>query len=289
MSPRDAAGIARQLSLRAPGAKGRLAVARYLSPSARDALAEAGLSYLDWTGNVRLTLADPGLAVIASGADRDPFRASDRPTNSLKGAPAARVVRALADRRPPWRMRDLADEAQTSLGSTARTVEFLDREALVTRAKGTVIDVDWQGLLRRWAQEYDFAARGRVMRFLAPKGLDGLEDSLRNSTEEFVVSGSLAARRLAPYAEARLGLIYTKRAEQLIEQLAIRDTRVRPNVLLIETHDDLPFARSRIEDGLPWAAPSQVYGDLMSGPGRSTEEAVALLEWMQANETAWRQ
>jgi len=246
------------------------------------------LSYMDSTGNVRVVVERPGLAVLATGADRDPFRTPDRPTNSLKGQPAARVVRALADRRPPWRMRELAEEARTSLGSTARTVEFLDREALVVRDKGTVVDVDWAGLLRRWAQEYDVATRRRVGRFLAPRGLDSVEDALRDTGEDYVVSGSLAARRVAPYADARLGLIFATNTQRLAEALGVRATPTRPNVLIVEGEDELPFVRSALSDGVRFAAPSQVYADLMSGPGRSTEEAGALLEWMQANEPSWR-
>ena len=72
-------------------------VARYLSPGTRAALEEAGLSYADATGNVRLVLDEPGLAVVTTGADRDPFRGPERPTNSFRGIPAARVARALVD------------------------------------------------------------------------------------------------------------------------------------------------------------------------------------------------
>jgi hypothetical protein len=101
-------------------------IARYLSPRTRAALEESGLSYADATGNVRLVVDDPGLAVVAAGADRDPFRGPERQTNSFRGVPASRVARALADRRPPWRMRELAAYAGTSLGSTARMVDRAD-------------------------------------------------------------------------------------------------------------------------------------------------------------------
>lgn len=288
INPKDAAMITAQLDMLAPDADGQLVVARYLSPSTRGALAESGLSYMDWTGNVRVTLSNPGLALLAAGANRDPFRTPERPTNSLRGVPAAKVTRALIDRLPPWKMRQLANEARTSLGSTARTVDFLDREALVRRDRGTILEVDWPRLLGRWAEDYDVASRRRVTPVLAPRGLDAVEASLRQSTENYVISGSLAARRLAPYADARLGLIYVSDTERFVGELGVRSTPSRPNVLLIEPRDDLPFARSRTEDGLQFAAPSQIFVDLMSGPGRSVEEAAALLDWMQANEAAWR-
>jgi len=288
VNPKDVPGLAAQLRKRSPRADTGLVVARYLSPSTRDALAEAELSYLDWTGNARVVLSAPGLAVLAPGANRDPFRTSDRPTNSLKGEPAAKVARALVDRLPPWKMRDLADEARTSLGSTARTVDFLDREALITRENGSIADVDWPGILDRWARDYDLVGRRRLASVLAPRGLDAIERALGDSTATYAISGSLAARRIAPYAEARLGIVYTTDIDQLREQLEVREAPSRPNLLLIEPRDELPFIRARIDDGLRFAAPSQIYADLMNGPGRSTEEASALLDWMRAHEPAWR-
>jgi hypothetical protein len=36
------------------------------------------------------------------------------------------------------------------------------------------------------------------------------------------------------------------------------------------------------------AAPSQVVVDLLTEPGRSAAEASYLLDWMEANEPAWR-
>jgi hypothetical protein len=288
LSPRDAAAIAARTGDGAGGAQGTLAVARYLSPSAREALTKRGLSYIDVTGNVRLALDDPGLAVLAPGADRDPFRSRDRPTNSLKGLPAAKVARALVDRPAPWRMRELAAEAGASLGSTARTVDFLDREALVVRERGTVIEVDWPQLLRRWTADYDVSRGRRITPALAARGLDALEAGLRDSATEYVISGSLAARRLAPYADARLGLVYAGDADALTRELGIRPVPSRANVLIVEPADELPYMRARSDEGLRFAAPSQVFADLMSGPGRNPEEAAELLAWMERNEGAWR-
>jgi hypothetical protein len=288
LSPRDAAAIAARTDGLAAGAQATLAVARYLSPSAREALTERGISYIDVTGNVRLALDDPGLAVLAPGADRDPFRTRDRPTNSLKGLPAAKVARALVDRPPPWTMRELAGEAGASLGSTARTVDFLDREAVVVRERGTIIDVDWPRLLRRWTVDYDVSRGRRITPALSARGLDALEAGLRDAATDYVISGSLAAQRLAPYADARLALVYTGDADALTKELGARPVPSRPNVLIVEPADELPYMRARSDEGLRLAAPSQVFADLMSGPGRNPEEAAQLLAWMQRNEDAWR-
>jgi len=271
------------------GGRTGLVIARYLSPRTRAALEESGLSYADATGNVRLVLDEPGLAVVAPGADRDPFRGPERATNSFRGAPASRVARALADRRPPWRMRELAAYAGTSLGSTARMIDFLDREALVRRdAAGSVEDVDWVEILRRWADDYELTKRRRVTRALVARGVDAIEEGLRQSGSKYAVSGSLAARLVAPEAEARLGMMYAQDTDDVLAALRARPSDGPTNLLVIESADDTPFARSSDNDGVNYAAFSQVVVDLLSGPGRAPEEGDALLRWMAANEDRWR-
>lgn len=74
-----------------------LVMARYLSPPVRAKLTEAGLSYIDATGNIRVEIESPGLFLSDRGADRDPWRGPGRPRGTLKGEPAARVVRAVTD------------------------------------------------------------------------------------------------------------------------------------------------------------------------------------------------
>ncbi len=266
-----------------------IAVARYLSPRARDALAEAGISYIDATGNVRLTVDEPALFVLLTGADSDPWRSPDRPTNSLRGKPAARVVRTLVDQLPPWKIRDLASAAVTSLGSTSRTVDFLTREALVTRDEsGAIADVLWPELLERWAADYDLTKRRRSFSLLAPRGLDALRSPLEGVDERYAISGSMAAALWAPYAEPRLALIYATDGEAMRSALGLRDAPTRPNVLVIEPEDDYVFIRAVERDGLRYAAPSQVAVDLLAGPGRNPEEGRELIRWMKANEASWR-
>lgn len=64
IDPRTARQLPRQPSL--------MVVASYLSKSVRAALEELGFSYADATGNIRIVLDEPGLFVVASGAQSNP-------------------------------------------------------------------------------------------------------------------------------------------------------------------------------------------------------------------------
>jgi hypothetical protein len=62
-----------------PDAAGSLVAARYLSPRAREALAEAGMSYVDGTGNVRVAVAEPAGFVLKTFSSRSPVGRARKP------------------------------------------------------------------------------------------------------------------------------------------------------------------------------------------------------------------
>jgi hypothetical protein len=264
--------------------------ARYLAPSTRARIAEAGAGYVDATGNMRVIANRPALFIADRGADRDPWRGPGRPRGSLKGPPAARVVRALVDFAPPYTVPELSKRAGASTGATYRAVEFLEQEGLVERQRyGSIGNVRWRKLLERWSEDYGFASSNTVETYLDPRGLAALTDRLALLPDlDYVVTGSLAAERVAAYAPARLATLYVGDLPAAVEALDIRRTDVGANVALAIGAYDVAFDRAETIDGLRVAALSQVAVDLLTGPGRNPSEATALLDWMEADESRWR-
>lgn len=263
-------------------------VAPYLSPRTRQRLIEWNLGYADGTGNLRLALDHPALFVERAGAITNPWP-EDRPLRSLKGPAAARIVRALCDYRPPVGIRALANRSQASVGSVARVVDLLHREALIEREpRGGVIAVQWQETLRHWARDYSFVDSNRVRPFLEPRGLRSLVESLRAAEWPYAVTGSLAATQVAPLAAPRLAAIYVEDTTEAAGRLGLRAAESGGNVLLAEPLDRVFFDRSWQRDGVGYAALSQVAADLLTSPGRGPAEGEELMSWMEQNEDAWR-
>jgi hypothetical protein len=265
-------------------------VARYISPSVASWLDERGLSYVDATGNMRLSVERPALYIRDRGADRDPWRGPGRPRGTLQGSPAARVVRALADYGQPVTLPDLVRKSGASTGATYRVVDFLEREALVERSpRGPITDVSWRPMLERWSLDYGFQHSNAVRRYLQPRGLPVLVERLQAARGlRYAVTGSLAAHRLAPYAPERLAMIYVDDMERAAEALDLRAVDTGANVLLAAPAFDVVFDRTSVVDGVAYTAPSQTAVDLLTGPGRSPAEGEALLDWMASNERSWR-
>jgi hypothetical protein len=264
--------------------------ARYLAGATQERIASAGGGYVDATGNLLLAADRPSLFLRDRGADRDPWRGPGRPRGTLRGPPAARVVRALIDFAPPYSVPDLSARAGASTGATYRVVEFLEEEDLLKRTRyGPISDVLWRPLLERWSKDYGFAQSNRVQTFLEPRGLSVLTARLAEQPElDYVVTGSLAAERVAAYAQPRLATLYVRDVEQAVEALGLRSTESGSNVALAMGKYDVVFERQEEVRGVRFAALSQVAVDLLTGPGRNPSEAIALLDWMSGNESAWR-
>lgn len=255
-------------------------------------LAEAGASYVDATGNLRVAVSDPAVFLEERGDDRDPTR-QPRALRSLKGAAAGRVVRALCDFVPPFGVRTLARISSTPLGTVSRVVSFLEEEALLTRDdKKRVVSVDWPALINRWARDYGVKTSNRMRSYLEPRGLSALAPKLTR-LERYAVTGSLAGPRIAP---TRLAMIYVDDTDAAGSTLDLAPTEAGANVWLLEPYDEVVFERAQ---SLPFgagtqqsivvaAAPSQVAADLLTSPGRGPQEGEALIEKMKETENGWR-
>jgi len=291
--PRDLPYILEQLS-HVARQLGRPAVpvivARYLGPSARAWLEDRDASYVDATGNVFIRVDSPALFLRDRGADRDPWRGPGRPRGTLKGPPAARVVRALVDFAPPVTVPELVRRSGASTGATYRVVEFLEQEALIERRpRGPITAVSWRRLIERWSWDYGFQRDNRVESYLDPRGLQPLLERLARATElRYVVTGSLAARQFTSYAPARLAMIYVDDVPGAAAKLDLRPVDIGANVLLAEGEYDVVFDRPVEIDGIRYAALSQTAVDLLTAPGRGPAEAEALLDWMETHERQWR-
>lgn len=287
VDPRDVPQLLDQHS-RDRSADALLVAAPFLGLRTREQLSRAGVNYADATGNLRLALDRPVTFIAMEGATNNPWK-EFRPLHSLKGPVAGRVVRALCDFRPPFGIRSLAERARASAASTSRVVALLDREALLTKTqRGTVTEVDWPQLIARWTHDYSLTSSNVARNFLEPRGLDTVLRKLNGADWRYAITGSLAAARVAPIAPPRLAVVYVDDIEQAAERLKLWRADSGANVLLVRPFDTVVFDRTMSQDGITYAAPSQVAADLLTSPGRGPAEAEELLRWMKDNGHAWR-
>jgi hypothetical protein len=285
--PRDVSAV---VAANAPGST--LVIAPFLGARTRDLLAAAGVSYADATGNVRVVVSSPAIFLEGLGAAQDPER-TPRDLHSLRGAVAARVVRALCEFQPPYGVRALAEASATPLGTVSRVVSFLETEALLTRdERKQIVAVDWMALLSRWSKDYGVSSTNTMRSYLEPRGLPALWPKLSN-LGRYAATGSMAGTSVAP---TRLAMVYVDSAEAAALSLDLVPTEAGANVWLLEPYDDVVFERTRLKPVAVGATSMECVAvslpqtavDLMTSPGRGPQEAEALLEQMKGTVDDWR-
>lgn len=272
-----------------------MVVTRFLDANQRAQLMEGAINYADATGNVRIAAGDPPVFIQTNGEIVNPWRGSGRPKGRLSGPARAKLIRALVDFTPPFSIPELMVLADASGGNAAYSLtDYLHEAGLVTqerqdKPRGKITTVDWRELLAAWSQDYGFLASNVVATYLQPRGVARVLQDLRQvEGVRYTVTGSVAAARVAEYAEARAVMIYCDDPADLAKRLRLRPSKAGANVLLAATKYETVYQRCAVDAGIKYAAVSQVAVDLLNGPGRSREEAEFLMDWMEGNLDHWQ-
>ncbi len=302
LMPSTAAAAAKATRSQFPKADAYVLVAPFIGPVTRETLRRQGWGVLDTTGNLEVRLDRPALFLQRTGETKNPWPLG-RVRRSLKAPRAARVVRALADYRPPYGVRELARRARVSAGYASELLVLLEGEGVVTRditrrssgaramkpqRLGGVANVDWSRLIRRWTEDYSVLRSNNYRSFLQPRGIPAFLASLRGSKQRYVLTGAASAQTLRAVAPVQVAICFTQSPIELAREVDLSESERGANVILVEPFDDVVFERSRISNGNAYAAATQTLADLITSPGRAGAEALALEEWMRSNESEWR-
>jgi len=289
--PRDVdrllTGVGRTLRVLSPNIP-ILLVTPWLSRRTQELLAAEGLNYLDLTGNALIALEHPALYIETQGASKDPFP-PPKSKARVQGPKAGRLIRLLVDVRPPYGVRELATAGGLAVSYVSRVLDTLNDEALVERSqRGRVEAVDIGHLIRRWVENYDVFRANKAQRYLAPRGAATAVDQLRTLRTQSAVTGSFAARRIAPVAAPALLALYVADPRSVADALGLIPTDQGANVALLTPFDPVVWEQASLVDDVTYVAPSQAAADCLTGNGRMPAEGEALLQWMTENERLWR-
>lgn len=293
LTPRDAerlfSGTARRYRQLNPSPR-VLVVAPWLSTRTCAALAADDINYLDLTGNVRISLENPPLFIISTGASRDPAP-TDRGKARVRGPKAGRLVRFLIDVAPPYNVTQVAAATHLAPGYASRLLQALDSEALIERERrGQVSSVDVPGLIRRWTEGYDVLKTNGASSYVAPNGPKSILEQFAQSSmpSAVAVTGSFAAVRLAPVAGPALLIAYCADVDAVATQLGLLPADRGSNVVLLHPFDPVVWEGTTTDDGVTYVATAQIAIDCLTGNGRMPSEGEALLSWMEEDESRWR-
>ncbi|MDZ4159634.1 MAG: type IV toxin-antitoxin system AbiEi family antitoxin [Anaerolineaceae bacterium] len=252
-------------------------IAPYISSEAGKICEEAGIGYLDLAGNCQISFET--IYIRQTGAPN--LNIKKRDLRSLYSPRAERILRVLLDDpKRRWKMAELAQAAEVSLGQVANIKKLLlDREWLRTSTDGVWL-TNPTALLDAWGQAYNFQ-RNEMKECYALEELLEIEvqlsETCRRLEVRYALTGFSSAARIAPMVRYQKASVYVKGdVSSLIETLGWKAVTSGANVSLLIPYDDGVFYRVKDIDEIAIVSPVQTYLDLQSIRGRGQEAAQAV-------------
>ena len=251
----------------------------YMGEAARERCAQAGLPWLDLSGNARIVA--PGIFYQNLG-NPNRFRRAGRPESAF-GPKGARITRRLLmEPAKAVRQRALASVTGLNEGHTSRIVGKLLESGLVQRGEEGISVTDPNALLEAWREDYRFDRHHVIRGHVAARGGDlllrAMSKTLARIDEPYVATALPAAWLWTRYAGFRLSTVYlsTPPSAGLKKELGFREEARGANTWLVVPNDDGVFHGAELVDGIRCVHPVQAYVDLKDHPERAAEAAAEL-------------
>ena len=278
------AGAIRHLSEQAKEVRRKntvpLMVVPFMGPVGERLCEEAGVSWLDLSGNAKIVA--PGLKIWVHGRPNK-YAARGRPPNVF--APkSSRVSRRLLLRPEQFQTQSgLARETGLDDGYVSKIVRRLEQEEyLDANDTGAVRLRDPALLLDAWRDAYDFGRhrilKGHVFARSGEALLAKLAGQLARHQANFVATGLAAAWLYQHYAAFRLVTVYLSAmpSRAVLKEIGFEEQPSGANLWLVVPQDEGVFAASQVREAIRCVSPVQTYLDLKGQPERAKDAAAEL-------------
>ena len=257
-----------------------LVVEPYVSPRGREILRQSRVGFLDLVGNCLLEF--DGIYIERTGVTKPP--AVRRQQRSLFAPVSSRIHRVLLyDVERRWTLRDLAQEADVSLGLAHRVVRRLIAETFLEKQDRLLALRDPSGLLDAWRDAYGylsntihaFHAVGRTPQQV----MQNVVEAARQVPGRYAFTLHAGASLVAPFVRFTDVHMYAEEpAQAWIEALDLREVEFGGNFNLMEPYDQGVFYGVHEVDSAIVVNDVQLYLDLYQYPARGREQADFLRE-----------
>ncbi len=254
-------------------------IAPYISPETAEICKQDSTNYMDLAGNCRLAFDN----VFVERQGRPNPYSEKRTLRSLYSPKSSRVLRVLlTNPGTAWKVQDLANAANVSLGLVATVKERLENQEWLQKTERGLKLRDPEKLLSEWAQNYSFR-KNTVREFFSLTAVTDLEADIAKvcigNNFRYAMTGFSASARLAPAVRSPRMMAYVEKIpEKLTLPLGLKEVTSGANVTLLQPYDAGVFYGSKEIDGIIVASPVQVYLDLRGMRGRGEEAAAKLLD-----------
>ena len=251
-------------------------VSPYLSPESRAICADHHVAYLDLFGNAHLVF--DGVYIDRAVADKP--KSESRALRSIFTPKAGAILRAtLREPGRAWRVIDLAEKANASLGHVSNVRKALLEREWIERQDGGVVLVQPDALLKTWRENYRRPSGHRITGYTHLHGKqfeEQLPGALDQQRPRAIYSLHSAAQWFAPFGRDGTHTFYVDEsgAQFLQETLRLTPVPKGANVVLCIPNDESLFDDAvEPAPGVFCTSPVITYLDLWNGNDRDREAA----------------
>jgi len=253
-------------------------VAPYISPEGRRLCREAGVGYLDLTGNVFLRFD----GILVDRLSRElPQRAKAR-LRRLFAPKSSRILRVLLEQPgAEWTLARLAEEAAISLRTAHLVVNALEEKAFVEKQRGAIRLQKAGELLDLWAQNYSLERHRQYTFYTFLRNPADLAVKLTAHAMSHKEAVGLTLHSgvafVAPFVRSSdVHAYFLGDRERLVSALDLRPVETGGTVHLLDPYDQGVFYRIQTLRGVRVVCNTQLYLDLINYPARGREQAEVL-------------
>ena len=247
--------------------------APHIAPEGQRLCREAGVGYLDLTGNAFLRF--DGVLVDRQSSERPP-RAKAR-LRRLFSPKSSRVLRVLLEQpTADWTLVRLANEAAISLRTAHLVVNALEEKAFLDKRRGAIRLAKPGALLDLWAEAYRIDQHTRHTFYSFVRNPRELAAKLAEHVSCALTLHSGAAL-VAPFVRSADVHAYVRGdVDDIAKALDLRPVETGGNIHLLLPNDEGVFYRVQVIQRLPVVCNTQLYLDLFNYPARGREQAEEL-------------
>ncbi len=255
-----------------------LLVSPFLSPRKRKECRQAGVLYIDLSGNVYIEC--DGVYIERDGFENR-FQEKRQGRNPFSDK-ASLISRAMIKERWKWwGVRELANSVSLDPGFVSRMIREMEKLGYVKRQKKKVRLQDPKNLLDDWLGEYDFRKNEERRYFCLAKGPSEILEKLRQiwipRDAMHGIGFQAGANLIAPYSVYNEVHVYLKdyaHLDHFVKAMDLEKTEQGANLIFLDPYykHSVFYDRQKVKD-LWVVSDLQLYLDLYHYPLRGREQA----------------
>jgi hypothetical protein len=258
-------------------------VAHYFSEGKREACKNAGINYIDLSGNVLLSFKNLYIERVGF-PNRFPEERRGRSPFSDKASLILRLL--LSQKNRLWGIRELAGDLELDPGFVSRMARELEKRNYAARVNSKIRIRNAKSILEDWVREYNYQKNKENRFFCLAKRPEEIIAKLQKAEIPagipYALSLQAGSNLILPYAVFDSVHIYVQNQKAINyfrKQLELEEARQGENVvLMLPYYKHSVFYGRRKAKNLWIVSDIQLYLDLHNYPIRGLEQAEHLYE-----------